>query len=119
MYMATKPFRRFTEQKSKSPELSDSMLLNSNNGTKFTGNADVIVAGAGIIGLLYAIHLKPISPRLTIEVSEKCQAPIQKIGESTLSSFTRLVREILPHDYLLRLFGSKDGFQFTTSISRD
>ena len=110
--MATKPFRRFTEQKSKSPELSDSMLLNSNNGTKFTGNADVIVAGAGIIGLLYAINLKHISRHLKIEVFERSQVLIHKIGESTLSSFTRLVGGILPHDCLLRIFGLKNGLQF-------
>jgi hypothetical protein len=96
--MATKPLRKFTEQKGKYPKISDSILLNSNNGAKFTGNADVVVVDAGIISLLYAIHLKHISPHLKIEVFEKSQAPIQKVGESTLASFTRLVGEILPHD---------------------
>jgi hypothetical protein len=89
------------------------MLLNSNNQTRFTGDADVVAAGAGIIGLCYAICLKNISPHLKIEVFEKSPAPVQKIGESTLSSFTRLTNgEILPHDYLLRLFGLKDSLQF-------
>jgi hypothetical protein len=101
------------ELKAQDPSISDSLLLNSNNRDKFTGNADVVVAGAGIIGLLYAIRLKHICPHLSILVFEKSSAPVQKIGESTLSSFTRLVvGEILPQDYLLRLFGLKDGLQF-------
>jgi flavin-dependent dehydrogenase len=92
---------------------SDSQLLNSNNLTEFTGKADVVVAGAGIIGLCYAIHLKNISPNLKIEVFEKSSAPVQKIGESTLSSFTRFTNgNILNDDYLFRLFGLKDGLQF-------
>lgn len=109
----TKPVRRFTNLQGSNPHISDSELLNSNNQAKFIGKADVVVAGAGIIGLLYAIHLKTISPHLKIEVFEKSEAPIQKIGESTLSSFSRLVLgEIIPQDYLLRLFGLKDGLQF-------
>jgi ribulose 1,5-bisphosphate synthetase/thiazole synthase len=107
------PILRFTELKNNNPEFSDSQLLNSNNQTRFTGKADVVVAGAGIIGLLYATYLKQISPHLNIEVFEKSQAPIQKIGESTLFSFSRLVLgEIIPQEYLLRLFGLKDGLQF-------
>ncbi|MCJ1394630.1 hypothetical protein MMC18_007510 [Xylographa bjoerkii] len=104
---------RFTELRRKDPELSDSTLLNSNNETGFTGKADVVVAGAGIIGLCYAIHLKNTSPHLKIEVFEKSPAPVQKIGESTLSPFSTFANsEILPHDYFLRLFGMKDGLQF-------
>jgi hypothetical protein len=56
------PILRFTELKNNNPEFSDSQLLNSNNQTRFTGKADVVVAGAGIIGLLYATYLKQISP---------------------------------------------------------
>ena len=68
---------------------------------------------AGIIGLCYAIHLKNISPQLKIEVFEKSPAPVQKIGESTLSSFARFLDGAsIPQDYLLRLFGLKDGLQF-------
>jgi hypothetical protein len=93
------PIRRFTERRNNNPDFSESQLLNSNNQTRFTGKADVVVAGAGIIGLLYAIYLKQISPHLKIEVFEKSQAPIQKIGESTLSSFSRLVLgEIIPRN---------------------
>lgn len=111
--MSSHPNRRFTEFRNNHLEYSDSMLLNSNNRTRFTGEADVVVAGAGLIGLCYAIHLKNISPQLKIEVFEKSPAPIQKIGESTLSSFTKFANgEILPPGYLLRLFGLKDGLQF-------
>jgi flavin-dependent dehydrogenase len=111
--MDTDPIRRFTELRDNCPELSDSMLLNLNNQTRFTGNADVAVGGAGIIGLCYAIHLKNISPHLKIEVFEKSPAPVQKIGESTLSSFSKFTNgDILPQDYLFRLFGLKDGLKF-------
>ncbi|KAJ7679738.1 hypothetical protein B0H17DRAFT_1206386 [Mycena rosella] len=95
------------------PELSDSQLLNSNKQTDFTGVADVVVAGAGILGLCYAVHLKNISPDLKIEVFEKSLAPIQKIGEPTLSPFSTFTTgTVLPYDYLLRLFSLKDGLQF-------
>ncbi|KAI9710247.1 MAG: hypothetical protein M1820_002740 [Bogoriella megaspora] len=105
--------RRFARLRAEQPSISDSELLNSNNQTGFTGKADVVVAGAGILGLCYAIHLKNISPSLKIEVFEKSPAPIQKIGESTLSPFAKFTQgDILPHDYLLRLFAMKDGLQF-------
>jgi hypothetical protein len=111
--MASKPSSRFTEQKNKNPEIFESFLLNSHNRTKFTGKADIVFGRAGIIGLLYAIHLKHISPNLKIEVFEKSQAPVPKIRESTLSTFSRLVLgEILTQEYLLRLFSLKDGLQF-------
>ena len=111
--MNTNPIHRFAELRGHQPDLSDSMLLNSNNQTKFTGDADVVVAGAGILGLCYAIHLKNISPRLKIEVFEKSPAPMQKIGESTLSPFSKFTTgDVLPHDFFLRLFGLKDGLQF-------
>ncbi|ELR09447.1 hypothetical protein VC83_01902 [Pseudogymnoascus destructans] len=111
--MVSIPIRRFTNLRHDRPDISDSMLLNSNNQTEFTGVADVVVAGAGIIGLCYAIHLKNISPHLEIDVFEKSSSPTQKIGESTLSSFSRFVSgDIIPHDYFLRLFGLKDGLQF-------
>ncbi|KAJ7927516.1 hypothetical protein B0H13DRAFT_1970707, partial [Mycena leptocephala] len=111
--MATGPNRHFTELRNLHPELTDSQLLNSNNETDFTCKADVVVAGAGILGLCYAIHLKNISPELKIEVFEKSPAPVQKIGESTLSPFSTFTNgDLLPFDYLLRLFGLKDGLQF-------
>lgn len=105
--------RRFTDLRRQHPELSDSILLNSNNRTKFTGKPDVAVVGAGIIGLCYAIHLKIISPHLKISIFEKSLAPVQKIGESTLSPFSKFTSgDMCPHDYFLRLFGLKDGLQF-------
>ncbi|MCJ1340954.1 hypothetical protein MMC09_006250 [Bachmanniomyces sp. S44760] len=105
--------RRFTELRQNQPELSDSVLLNSNNRSKFEGEPDVAVIGAGIIGLCYAIHLKRTSPQLKISIFEKSPAPIQKIGESTLSPFSKFASgEMCPHDYFLRLFALKDGLQF-------
>ncbi len=89
------------------------MLLNSNNHAQFSSQADVVVVGAGIIGLCYAIKLKTLSPETKISVFEKSNAPAQKIGESTLSSFSRFTSgTMLPNDYLFRLFGIKDGLQF-------
>ncbi|MCJ1384755.1 hypothetical protein MMC17_007873 [Xylographa soralifera] len=112
MIIDTTP-RRFTDLRREYPELSDPVLLNSNNRTKFTGEPDVAVVGAGIIGLCYAIHLKNTSPHLKIAVFEKSSAPIQKIGESTLSPFSKFAAgDMCPHDYFLRLFGLKDGLQF-------
>ncbi|KAJ3999330.1 hypothetical protein F5050DRAFT_1738332 [Lentinula boryana] len=103
----------FTQLRAAHPELTDSMLLNSNNSSKFSTKPDVVVAGAGIIGLCYAIQLKNISPHLNIAVYEKSRAPVQKIGESTLSSFSRFTNgAVMPHDYFFRLFGLKDGLQF-------
>jgi len=59
------------------------------------------------------IHLKNKSPHLKIEVFEKSSAPVQKIGESTLSPFSKFTAsEMLSQEYLLRLFGLKDGLQF-------
>ena len=105
--------RRFTDLRRERPEVSDSVLLNSNNRTKFTGEPDVAVVGAGITGLCYAIKLKNTSPKLKIFVFEKSSAPVEKIGESTLSPFSKFVAgDICPHDYFLRLFGLKDGLQF-------
>lgn len=104
---------KFSDLRRKHPELSDSLLLNSNNRTKFTGEPDVAVVGAGIIGLCYAIHLKNTSPHLGISVFEKSPAPMQKIGESTLSPFSKFASgDMCTHDYFLRLFGLKDGLQF-------
>ncbi|MCJ1418649.1 hypothetical protein MMC32_004997 [Xylographa parallela] len=105
--------RRFADLRRETLDITDSVLLNSNNRTRFSGKPDVAVIGAGIIGLCYAIHLKNTSPHLKISVFEKSSAPIQKIGESTLSPFSKFTAgEMCPHDYFLRLFGLKDGLQF-------
>ncbi|KAJ7903171.1 hypothetical protein B0H13DRAFT_1882233 [Mycena leptocephala] len=94
------PIRRFTELQRQHPELTESQLLNSNNKRAFASKADVVVAGAGILDM-------------KIEVFEKSSSPVQKIGESTLSPFSTFTTgDILPHNYLLRLFALKDGLQF-------
>ncbi|KAF8198207.1 hypothetical protein K438DRAFT_1966946 [Mycena galopus ATCC 62051] len=111
--MEANPLHHFTELREQHPELSDSQLINSNNRSAFTGAADVVVVGAGIVGLCYAVHLKKRSPELKIEVFEKSFAPIHKIGESTLSPFSTFTTgDVFPYDYLLRLFSLKDGLQF-------
>ena len=112
--------RTFTDLRRAQPELSDSRLLNSNNQSEFTGEPDVAVIGAGIIGLCYAIHLKNTSPHLKISIFEKSPAPIQKIGESTLSAFSKFVSgDMCSQDYFLRLFGLKDGLQFYRMDEKD
>jgi len=73
--------RKFTNLQRKQPELSDSVLLNSNNRTEFTGKPNVVVIGTSIIGLCYAIHLKNTSPHLKSSIFENSPAPIEKIGE--------------------------------------
>ncbi|KAJ7706996.1 hypothetical protein B0H14DRAFT_3644144 [Mycena olivaceomarginata] len=93
--MAT-PIRRFTQLQSQHPELTDSQLLNSNNQTAFTGKTDVVVAGAGILGL---------SSRRAVLRFRRSESPL-----SPFSSFT--TGEVLPCDYLLRLFGLKDGLHW-------
>ncbi|KAL8826287.1 MAG: hypothetical protein Q9170_007459 [Blastenia crenularia] len=104
---------KFQDLRRDHPELSDSALLNSNNQAGFTGEPDVAVVGAGIIGLCYAIHLKNTCAHLKIAIFEKNAAPTQKIGESTLSPFSKLTSgDMCSHDYFLRLFGLKDGLQF-------
>jgi flavin-dependent dehydrogenase len=104
---------RYTKLRASTPSLSDAELLNSNNLHPFSSRSDVVVAGAGIIGLCYAIRLKTASPHLDITILEKSNAPVHKIGESTLSSFSRFTNgTMLPHDYMFRLFGMKDGLQF-------
>ncbi|KAJ3727062.1 hypothetical protein C8R42DRAFT_400595 [Lentinula raphanica] len=117
--MTIDDLHHFTQLRATYPELTDSSLLNSNNRSSFSNNPDVVVAGAGIIGLCYAIHLKNISPHLNIAIYEKSRAPVQKIGESTLSSFSRFTTgAVMPQDYFFRLFGLKDGLQFYC-IDRD
>jgi flavin-dependent dehydrogenase len=111
--MASRASHRFAKLRASSAGLSDAQLLNSNNLTSFTGHSDVVVAGAGIIGLCYAVQLKTTSPHLNIALFEKSDAPVQKIGKSTLSSFSRFTNG---HHGPSRLhvppFGMKDGLQF-------
>ncbi|KAH9904413.1 hypothetical protein F4778DRAFT_732383 [Xylariomycetidae sp. FL2044] len=84
-----------------------------NNHSPFPTKPDVVVVGAGIVGLCYAIQLKKDSPELEVVVLEKSPGPCHKIGESTLSSFSWFVNgALVPVDYFFRLFALKDGLQF-------
>jgi flavin-dependent dehydrogenase len=109
----TSPMRHFRDLVESNPSLTESQLVNANNRVPYTAKADVVVGGGGVLGLVYAIHLKTIMPHLDIAVFEKGLSPQYKIGESTLSSFMRFLNTDVCHsDYLLRLFGVKDGLDF-------
>ena len=109
---------KFAERMRANPSWRDTDLLNSNNpgsaaGGRIPATADVLVAGAGINGLIYAVHLKTIQPHAEIVVLEKSPTPAYKIGESTLSPFTRLLNTHgIAIGCLLRLFGIKEGLDF-------
>jgi flavin-dependent dehydrogenase len=109
---------KFVERARANPSWGEAELLNSNNpgaaaGGRIPATADVLVAGAGINGLIYAVHLKTIYPSAEIVVLEKSSTPAYKIGESTLSPFTRLLNTHgIAIGCLLRLFGIKDGLDF-------
>ncbi|KAI9340040.1 hypothetical protein DFJ73DRAFT_628176 [Zopfochytrium polystomum] len=119
------------------PNLSPTQLLNANNhpiedvllGRVNAGvpptipaSADVVIAGAGMAGLLYAIELKAIAdlstqqlsrPETSIVVLEKSLEPGYKVGESALSAFTRFCNKaVLPEHLMLRLFSPKEGLDF-------
>ncbi|KAI8616328.1 hypothetical protein BC830DRAFT_1167890 [Chytriomyces sp. MP71] len=75
--------------------------------------ADAVVCGAGIAGLMYAITLKTTMPSASVVVLEQATEPKYKIGESTLSPFSRFSNSfVLPVPYMLRLFGLKEGLDF-------
>lgn len=115
-----KPSCYYTELKERFPDMTDTELLNANNkkvlspeGDSGAVKADVVVVGGGILGLCYAIQLKTVAPFKQIVVLEKSKAPKYKIGESTLSSFSRWMNTyVLDSVYLLRLFGAKEGLSF-------
>jgi flavin-dependent dehydrogenase/AcrR family transcriptional regulator len=74
---------------------------------------DVVVAGAGPIGALYASFLKLQRPRTRILVLERSTEPGHKIGESTLSGFIKALRTVgIRQDVLRRLFYPKNGLGF-------
>jgi flavin-dependent dehydrogenase len=95
--------------------LNDAQILNSNNpdGGDLK-DSDVVVAGAGIHGLIYAVHAAKFKPgNLKISVVEKNTRPGYKIGESTLPFFSLWCKMLgLTGEYLLRIFGLKDGLTF-------
>ncbi|KAI9204076.1 uncharacterized protein BJ171DRAFT_128451 [Polychytrium aggregatum] len=123
----------FADAVKNNPNLSEDQLLNANNylaqgaapATAFTTpveipeSADVVVIGAGIAGLLYAIETKSLKPDCSIVMLERAKSPIYRIGESTLSPFGRFTRSrVLPMEIMLRLFAVKEGLDFLC-IGRD
>lgn len=113
--MAPIPKHTFTERAA-AGNLNDSQILNSNNpnGSDPPTESDVVVAGGGIHGLIYAIHAATCKPsNLKISLFEKNSKPGYKIGESTLPLFSIWCKmHGLTSEYLLRLFGLKDGLCF-------
>ncbi|MBD2342505.1 tryptophan 7-halogenase [Calothrix sp. FACHB-156] len=76
-------------------------------------NYDVVVIGAGPIGIFYATMLQKMRPQTTIALLERKTKPGHKVGESTLSTTIRAFRAMgvsLP--LLQRLFGTKAGLRF-------
>lgn len=114
---ATKPTPKHTfTRRAAEGRLGDAEILNSNNeaGPSPPEDSDVVVAGGGIHGLIYSIHLSTHKPgKLKVSLIEKNQKPGYKIGESTLPLFSMWLKmHGLTGEYLLRIFGVKDGFGF-------
>ncbi|KAI4132384.1 MAG: hypothetical protein LQ338_000732 [Usnochroma carphineum] len=109
------PKHTFTERAA-AGNLNDAQILNSNNvaGSELPSESDVVVAGGGIHGLVYSIHLAKSKPgKLNVSLIEKNNKPGYKIGESTLPLFSLWCKmHGLTGEYLLRLFGLKDGLCF-------
>ena len=110
-----KPKHTFTERAA-AEGLDDAQILNSNNsaGSEPPSDADVVVAGGGMHGLIYAIHSAAINPgKLKVSLIEKNNKPGYKIGESTLPVWSMWCKlNGLTNEYLLRIFGLKDGLAF-------
>lgn len=106
------PKHTFTESAA-AGNLNDAQVFNSNNpsGSKLPTESDVAVAGGSLI---YAIHSAKFKPgNLKISVIEKNSKPGYKFGESTLPLFSLWCKmHDLTAEYLLRLFGLKDGLCF-------
>ncbi|KAL8840438.1 MAG: hypothetical protein Q9170_001314 [Blastenia crenularia] len=113
--IAPTPKKTFTERAA-AGRLNDAQILNSNNvdGAELPASSDVVVAGGGIHGLIYAIHSSKFKPgNLKISLIEKNSKPGYKIGESTLPLFSLWCKMLgLTGEYLLRIFGLKDGLAF-------
>ena len=112
---ASTPKHTFTERAAEG-NLNNAQILNSNNaaGLDLPADSDVVVAGGGIHGLIYAIHCAKYKPgNLKISLIEKSSKPGYKVGESTLPLFSLWCKmHGLTGEYLLRLFGLKDGLCF-------
>ncbi|KAI9708956.1 MAG: hypothetical protein M1820_003650 [Bogoriella megaspora] len=103
-------------ERANAENLNDAQILNSNNaaGSEVPTDADVVVVGGGIHGLIYSIHAARYRPgNLNISVIEKNSKPGYKIGESTLPLFSLWCKMFgLTGEYMLRIFGLKDGMSF-------
>ncbi|WP_167769052.1 cyclic nucleotide-binding domain-containing protein [Nocardia sp. CS682] len=78
-----------------------------------TEHVDVVVVGAGPIGLAYAIWLKRARPETRIVVMDRRTRPGYKVGESALSTTVRSLRSLgLSQTMLRRLFANKLGLAF-------
>jgi len=74
---------------------------------------DVVVIGAGPIGMLYATWLKMKRPETSVLVLDRNTQAAHKIGESTLSGFCKAVRSVgIRHEVMQRLFFPKNGLGF-------
>ncbi|HIA20766.1 MAG TPA: hypothetical protein EYN70_15355, partial [Planctomycetaceae bacterium] len=74
---------------------------------------DVVVIGAGPIGMLYATWLKMQRPESSILVLDRNIRTAHKIGESTLSGFCKAARSVgIRHEVMQRLFFPKNGLGF-------
>lgn len=90
--------------------LTHNVETQQNNAEK---NYDVVVIGAGPIGIFYATMLKQMRPQTTIALLERKAKPGHKVGESTLSTTVRAFRAMgLSMPVLRRLFGTKAGLRF-------
>ena len=123
--------KTFTERAA-AQNLNETEILNSNNaaGPFPPPESDVVLAGGGIHGLIYAIHASKHKPdkikisvieknakhkpdKIKISVIEKNAKPGYKIGESTLPLFSMWCKMYgLTSEYMLRIFGLKDGLCF-------
>ncbi|KAH8747670.1 hypothetical protein F5882DRAFT_471149 [Hyaloscypha sp. PMI_1271] len=112
---APAPMKTFTERAA-AQNLNETEILNSNNaaGPFPPPESDVVLAGGGIHGLIYAIHASKHKPdKIKISVIEKNAKPGYKIGESTLPLFSMWCKMYgLTSEYMLRIFGLKDGLCF-------
>lgn len=102
---------RPVEERSPTSFLND---LNPSQVLAESSSADVVVVGAGIHSLIYAIHSRKHSNESTrVTVLERSPTPSYKIGESTLTVFGLWLKTIgIDPPILWRLFGPKDGLAF-------
>lgn len=74
---------------------------------------DIVVIGAGPIGLIYASWIKIKRPQTRLLVLERTSEAGHKIGESTLSGFCKALRSVgIRQDALRQLFYPKNGLGF-------